>query len=285
MNPAERVVLTPDNKNPEHPPCNIDIAVNRGNCYLNPLNSFPECIYSDNWWQEEEKNICFPKVSDEEFKMDDIESYLPDNPTSADIRQAILKLYSPLGIIPHIEQQLQESSSIKTPKIPASLFPKVSHRPMTPGDFRDLNHKYGEKVSGPHAMPNAVDNRYTKHDNDRYVGRNPIPIIEARTRFEEETKQPLTYRNIIDFALFSMGENSDDKKIWKKWFLMSEAKREEKEQARDQPLSPFRTSYNRITVADPNAPQWERVPGRTYGTVEEQKKRWWTDAPLTGYCL
>ena len=211
FNNGNREYLTPANK--DDPKCTNRTSSHQEDCYLNPLDAVGECIYNDNWWQANERNedgvrqpsLCFPKVPDEEITMDDIEPYLlktyGTDPTDEAIRQEALKHYASLGIIPNIEHQLQETSSIKIPKIPLTLHPKYKYRLMTSEDFDELDYKFGEEVSVPYAMPKEVDTHYTKRDNEiyfkRFVGRNPIPIIEARDRFEEETKQPLTYRNII----------------------------------------------------------------------------------------
>ncbi len=294
FNNGNREYLTPANK--DDPKCTNRTSSHQEDCYLNPLDAVGECIYNDNWWQANERNedgvrqpsLCFPKVPDEEITMDDIEPYLlktyGTDPTDEAIRQEALKHYASLGIIPNIEHQLQETSSIKIPKIPLTLHPKYKYRLMTSEDFDELDYKFGEEVSVPYAMPKEVDTHYTKRDNEiyfkRFVGRNPIPIIEARDRFEEETKQPLTYGDIVDSAVMDLDTSDEkmrkNKKMWENWFLMTGKSKEEKEQARDQPISPFRTSYNRVIVADPIPHPLERIPNVTYSTnVEDQKTRWW----------
>ena len=190
--------LTPKNKN--DPPCHNPIGTDEKNeeCYLNPFIISPrgeivvsekyprmqlrpgdvaKCLYYDNWWQEYENNICFPKYSKEEQNIEELN--LPNNPSDKAIRQASLKNHSLYGIIPNIEFQLQESSSFKVPKI---LTGKRSiARPMTKEDFDGLNHTFGEKVSGP--LPPRVDPYYTRHDKVRFRGTNPLPIIENRYEY------------------------------------------------------------------------------------------------------
>ena len=244
FNENEGEYLTPANKDP--PKCNNETSWDEKeekNCYYNPL-THEECIYKNNFWQEPEKDICFPKVGDEETTMDDILHRLPNNPTDENIRQVILQNNSILGIIPSIEHQLQEVEQI--PKIPETG--DGDHlRPMTAKDFDELDHKFGEEMTSP--LPSfwypegSISPRYTHLGENRFVGKNPIPQIEARHQHRRETEYPDTYQSLLDQILEGVG-NEDLKEKWKNWFLMEEEFEEQefkgqkldKEQVRDQPL-------------------------------------------------
>ena len=266
--------LTPKNKTPL-PLCNNKTSLNEENdeCYLNPLKMpFDECIYKNNFWQETKNNICFPKVSDEETTMDDILYALPDNPTDEAIRRESLKEVATGGIIPNIEYQLQDNR-FNVPKIPETS-DGHNFRPMTAKDFDELDYTFGEEMSSPlppgffDMLPEGVDPRYTYLDENRIVGKNPIPIIAALNQANYEQRSPFTYQSIIDLAIGPDSTLSEkNKKMWKDWFLMTDASTEEKEKARDLPL-PYRTEVRPLWYGkspDPPYLQWGGQEGPEIG--------------------
>ena len=80
FNNGNREYLTPDNKDPKFPPCINDIDEMRENCYLNPLpaeGQSKDCIYFNNWWQDDRYHMCFPKYDDNKNKPEISEIFQP----------------------------------------------------------------------------------------------------------------------------------------------------------------------------------------------------------------
>jgi len=272
--------LTPLNKN--FPKC-ANKTDDTKPCYLNPLNiDEKECIYQNNYWQEITHNVCFPKYSFEPIlkeyvypkkaKEEDLGTY---------VRNQILAQQTVHGVIPYIEQQLQTNPT-EVPTLPTDEFEmKYGDRiaweeqkkdKMTIQDFDNLNYKFGVKIEGsiPDNILKDISRLYTRLGKDRVVGNNPIPIIAARNQYAKDLKPLHTYQWIIDIAT-PEDMTETQKKKWKEWFLMPDASKEKKEEARDQPLSPFKTAYNRY-----------EMPPQGDATEQKQQERWWTNSPHGG---
>ena len=277
--------LTPLNK--DDPKCTNKTDDTKP-CYLNPLNLYEkDCLYQNNYWQEKTHNVCFPKYSFEPISKDDV--YKPSSApefvkTEKEIHNYIrnhsLGLHAAHGIIPNVEYQLQNNPT-EVPTLPTGTY-EIKHvdraewedletDKMTIQNFDDLNHKFGVKMTGP--LPEGISPLYTRLGKNRVVGNNPIPIIAARNQYAKDIKPLQTYQWILDIAS-PPGMPETQKELWKKWFLMPDASKEEKEEARDQPLSPFSVealAFNRY-----------EMPPLGDATEQKQQERWWKNSPPGG---